>query len=85
MRLKDRAGEEFICLPAYGCRTELFNAHPLWLADRREDYSKLGLNAVRLIFTTESPAECARVASCYLYGGSPPEKFTRGLYYRGVE
>lgn len=85
MRLKDRAGEEFICLPAYGCRTELFNAHPMWLADRREDYSKLGLNTVRLIFTTESPAECARVASCYLYGGDPPEKFTRGLYYRGVE
>lgn len=85
MRLRDRAGEEFLCLPAYGCRTELFNAHPLWLADRREDYSKLGLNAVRLCFTTESPSECAHVASAYLYGGKPPEKFTRGLYYRGVE
>ncbi|MEA4824851.1 MAG: U32 family peptidase [Clostridiaceae bacterium] len=83
--LRDRTGEEFLLLPAYGCRTELFNGVPLWLADRREDYAKLGLGAARLVFTTETPAECVRVAECYLHGGEPPERFTRGLYYRGVE
>ncbi len=83
--LRDRTGEEFLLLPAYGCRTALYNGVPLWLADRREDYAGLGLRTVRLEFTTESPAECVRVAGCYLNGGGPPQRFTRGLYYRGVE
>ncbi|MCI6908867.1 MAG: U32 family peptidase [Clostridiales bacterium] len=83
--LRDRTGEEFLLLPAYGCRTELYNAVPLWLADRREDWARLGLWGARLVFTTEAPDECARVAACYLHGGEPPARFTRGLYYRGVE
>ena len=60
-------------------------AKRLWLADRREDWARLGLWGARLVFTTEAPAECARVAECYLHGGEPPARFTRGLYYRGVE
>ena len=47
--------------------------------------TELGLNAVRLAFTTESPEACARIAESYLHGGEPPAQFTRGLYYRGVE
>ena len=84
-RLRDRTGGEFLLLREWGCRTALYNGVPLWLADRREDWAKLGLNAVRLAFTTESPEACARIAESYLHGGEPPAQFTRGLYYRGVE
>ena len=83
--LRDRTGEEFLLLRAYGCRTALYNGEPLWLADRREDWAKLGLWAGRLVFTTETPEACARITEAYLHGGRPPERFTRGLYYRGVE
>ena len=85
LRLRDRAGGEFLLLGDWGCRTALYNGPPLWLADRREDWAKLGLYAARLAFTTENPEDCARIAEQYLHGGEPPAQFTRGLYYRGVE
>ena len=83
--ITDRTGQSFLLLSAYGCRTELHNGIPLWLADRREDYSRLGLNTVRLQFTVETPEECTQVADAYIRGTPYTGEFTRGLYYRGVE
>ena len=61
------------------------NCRTLYLADRPE-YRRLGLHYARLRFTTETGPVCGRVLDQYLRGeDSPPEHFTRGLFYRGVE
>ncbi len=82
--LRDRTGAAFPLLPAYGCRTEIQNDRPLWLADL-PDYRRLGLQYARLRFTTETPEECVRVFRDYLEGRPAQGPFTRGLYKRGVE
>ena len=83
--LGDRKGEHFPVEPAWSCRNELFNAKPLWLADKT-DWRTAGAAYARLAFLRECPGECARVFRAYREGaGEPPRAFTRGLYYRGVE
>ena len=84
--LTDRKGARFPVVRAYGCRNEILNSLPLWLADKQEDVRRAGAWAQRLVFTLESPAECVRIARCYrgLERWTPAE-YTRGLYYRGVE
>ncbi|MBR6747652.1 MAG: U32 family peptidase [Clostridia bacterium] len=84
-RFTDRTRREFLLMPAFGCRTALFNAVPLWLADRRDDYESIGLTYARLSFTSESPAECVRILKAYRLGDEASGQFTRGLYVRGVE
>jgi len=84
--LVDRKGERFPVVQAPGCRNEILNAKTLFLGDKAADYSRLGLHAARLMFTTESAEECVRVADRYLGKGSyTPREHTRGLYYRDVE
>ncbi|MBQ9392801.1 MAG: U32 family peptidase [Oscillospiraceae bacterium] len=83
--LTDRTGACFPTLCAYGCRCEIQNSLPLYLADK-PDYRACGLTYARLRFTTETAAECLSVLR--LYQGAPgeaPAAFTRGLFYRGVE
>ena len=84
--LTDRKGARFPVVRAYGCRNEILNSLPLWLADKQQDVRRTGAWAQRLAFTLESPAECVRIARCYrgLERWTPAE-YTRGLYYRGVE
>ncbi|MCQ2443740.1 MAG: U32 family peptidase [Oscillospiraceae bacterium] len=84
--LTDRKNTRFPVVHAYGCRNEILNAVPLWLADKPEFWQRSGLEAVRLSFTTESAKECARVLRAYRDGSAePPKDFTRGLYFREVE
>nr|WP_326127294.1 DUF3656 domain-containing protein [uncultured Oscillibacter sp.] len=82
--LRDRTGAAFPLLPAFGCRTEIQNDRPLWLADL-PDWRRLGLRYARLRFTTESPEACVQVFRDYLEGRPAQGPFTRGLYKRGVE
>ncbi len=87
MRLIDRKGEEFRVMRDPGtCRNVILNGKKLYLLDKQRDLRKLGLWAVRLMFTTENPGEVNSVLSAYKYG-SPfdPGSGTRGLYWRGVE
>ena len=80
--LTDRRKESFPLLPEFGCRNTLIGNRPLCI---REDFARLGVQTARLLFTTESPEECARIARAFI-GGAPLEgEFTRGLYKRGVE
>ena len=82
----DRKKARFPVLRAYGCRNEILNGVPLWLADRREELSRLGAWGLRLNFTLETPEECVAVLDAYLgRDGYQPEQYTRGLYYRDVE
>jgi len=86
-KLTDKTGAEFpIIKDGDSCRNVLLNGRKLNWLDRQEDLAKLGLWAIRLYFTTESPKEVDRVLGDYLN----PEPFdpgasTRGLYLRGVE
>ncbi len=85
-QLTDRMGSVFPVVHEYGCRNVIYNAHKLFLADRKEDYLNAGLWGVRLMFTTESPHECVEVAKSYAgLSEYRPNGMTRGLYYRGVE
>jgi putative protease len=84
--LVDRTGARFLVRRAYGCRNEIWNAHPLYLGDKIEEDRQMGLAYLRLIFTDESPAHRLALVEDYLGGPSAqPETFTRGLYYKGVK
>ena len=80
--LTDRRGERFALLPEYGCRNTLLNGRALCL---REDFARLGVQTARLLFTTETPEECARIARAFLEDTPLAGEFTKGLYKRGVE
>ena len=84
--LSDKMGAVFPVMREFGCRNVIYNTHKLFLADKMDELSGIGLWALRLCFTGESARECALVTKSYLgqikYS---PNGLTRGLYYRGVE
>ncbi len=85
-QITDRTGARFPVVKAPGCRNEILNSKKIFLADKAADYSRLGLWAGRLQFTTENALECAQVLERYLGKGPyEPNDYTRGLYYRDVE
>ena len=82
----DKTGRSFPILRENYCRSTLYNAEKLWLADKMDELRELGLRWLRLNFTTENPKEIEAVIQAYQRGeGSIPERATRGLYYRGVQ
>ncbi len=84
--LSDRMGSVFPVVSEPGERTVIYNAHKLYLADKKEDLYAAGLWGFRLLFSTESGRECVEVARGHLgYSDYRPNVLTRGLYYRGVE
>lgn len=84
--LIDKTGRSFPLHRENYCRTTIYNAEPLYLADKLSDISDLGLRWLRFCFTTETTAECEAVIRAYTGGTSAkPERMTRGLYYRGVQ
>lgn len=84
--LTDRTGARFPVVKAPGCRNEILNSKKLFLADKQEDYRRLGVWAARLQFTTENAVECVQAAERYFGKGNwSPADYTRGLYYREVE
>lgn len=86
-KLTDKTGAEFpIIKDGDKCRSILLNGKKLNWLDRQKDLGKLGLWAVRLYFTTESPREVDNVLQSYLNPTSfDPGACTRGLYLRGLE
>ena len=82
----DKTGRSFPILREDHCRSTLYNAEKLWLADKMEELEGLGLRWLRLNFTTENSKEIESVIKAYQSGeGSMPDRATRGLYYRGVQ
>lgn len=61
---------------------QVLNADVLYLADRLREIA--AFDFLSLLFTQESPQECADILTEYREGGIPTGDFTRGLYYRGV-
>ena len=85
-QLSDRMGSVFPVIRDFGDRTVIYNAHKLYLADKKEDLYATGAWGLRLLFTNESGRECVEVAKGHLgLSDYRPNVLTRGLYYRGVE
>ena len=79
--ITDRKGTVF----PVQCRknhSELLNSVPVWLADRLSELK--ALDFLTLYFTDETAAQAEKIINAYTCGGNAPEKYTRGLYYRGV-
>lgn len=85
--LTDRTGAVFPLVQEYPHRNVLLNSQKLFLADKAQEYSNLGLWGARLMFTTENSRECAAVMERYAGKNLTyaPNVYTRGLYRRGVE
>ena len=85
-QLSDRMGSVFPVVKEFGCRNVIYNAHKLYLADKKDDLYSAGLWGLRMLFTTESARECVEVAKGYMgLTDYKPNVLTRGLYYRGVD
>ena len=85
-KLVDRRGFELpvVCLPRH--RNMILNPDILYLADKKEELSLIGISRLRLLFTLENADQVVSVCKEYLNGAkTTPDKFTRGLYFRGVE
>ena len=86
-KLTDKTGAEFpIIKDGDSCRSVLLNGKKLSWLDRQDDLAKLGLWAVRLLFTTENSREVDRILSDYMNPAPfDPGACTRGLYLRGLD
>lgn len=85
-QMADRMGSVFPVVKEFGCRNVIYNAHKLYMADRKEDLYAAELWGLRLMFTTENDRECVEVAKGHLgLSAYKPNVLTRGLYYRGVD
>ena len=84
--IMDKTGANFPVVKEFGCRNVVLNSKKLYMADKLDELSGIGLWGLRLAFTTENAKECAAVYKSYLgLGDYEHGNFTRGLYYRGVE
>jgi putative protease len=64
--LLDRKGMVFpIQTNKYTCRAEILNSQPIFLADSMDDILASGTNAMRLLFTIESPEKCEKITNLY--------------------
>lgn len=85
-QLRDRRGAMFPVVKVFGCRNQVLNSEKIFLADKAEHYSSIGLWAQRLCFTTENAKECVLITERYMgLGNYEIQSRTTGLYYRGVE
>ena len=80
--LTDRKGYKFQvkCSP-YPC-VEILNPHPVYLADRLDE---IKTDFVHFYFTDESTDTVEKIIKSYNQHAPTSEKYTRGLYYRGVQ
>lgn len=84
--MRDKTGRSFPILKESGCRNTIYNSEVLFWADKQEQYKNIGITYARLNFSTETARECVNVIEAYINdSGYIPDKFTRGLYQRGVE
>ena len=85
-QLTDRTGSVFPVAQEFGGRSVIYNAHKLYLADKKQELYSAGFWGLRLLFSNESGRECVEVAKGYLgLSDYRPNVLTRGLYFRGVE
>lgn len=80
--LTDRKGFEFrVLCSSYPC-VELLNPVPLYLGDRQHE---IKVDFIHFYFTTETKAEVEQIIEAFEKGKAFDGKYTRGLYYKGVQ
>lgn len=79
-KITDRTGREFP-IACRGDHVEILNSDMLVMSDRLGEVSA---DFLSLRFFDESPEAAANVINDYLRGVNSLEKYTRGLYYRGI-
>lgn len=85
-QLADRMGSIFPVVKEFGCRNVIYNAHKLYLADKKEDLYSAGLWGLRLCSPPRAPESASRWPRGHLgLSDYKPNVLTRGLYYRGVD
>lgn len=83
--LRDRKGMDLPVLPEPGrCISTIYNANPLYMADRMHELTGLGLAYGRLLFTVETPEEITKILQEYRTAAKRDGGYTRGHFYRGV-
>lgn len=81
--IRDRKGIDFPVTCGQGVGTEILNSVPLMLSDRKHEMKGIDFEVIR--YSIEDSKEKASMLEQYRQGVVPKEKYTRGLYYRGVE
>ena len=88
--LLDRKGEAFPVRPTK-CGNVIYNAKPVYMADRLGEVQELGVDSLRMCFTDEGYEKVCRLIQEYKAGIAgeavkPPKgDFTRGHFYRGMQ
>ena len=83
--MSDSFGHVYPVVRDFGCRNIVYDDKKIFLADRPELYTGADLWAGRLLFTTESPRECVRVAMRYRDRNNYlPNNISFGLYLKGA-
>ena len=73
---------EFPVRCAFGY-SEILNSRPIYMADRLREIPSADFWFFN--FTTETREEARDIINSYKTENKPAGKFTRGLFYRGVE
>ena len=80
-KLTDRKGFDFSVLCSkYPC-VEILNSLPLYMGDRQNE---INADFLHFYFTTETKSQVEKIISSFESSTPLDEKYTRGLYYRGV-
>ncbi len=80
--LTDRKGFKFqVICSEYPC-VEIINPIPLYLGDRQDEVK---VDFIHFYFTDESADEVGKIIDAFKRGKEIEGKYTRGLYYRGVQ
>lgn len=80
-KLTDRKGFDFSVLCSkYPC-VEILNSTVLYMGDRQNE---INADFLHFYFTTETKSQVEKIISSFESGAPLDEKYTRGLYYRGV-
>lgn len=80
--LTDRKGYKFsVKCSQYPC-VEILNPLPLYLGDRMNE---IKTDFIHFYFTDEKKDEIEQIINLYKNQAKFPDKYTRGLYYRGVQ
>lgn len=77
--LTDRMQKKFPIMCSQGY-CEVLNSTPIFLADRLDEIKDI--DYLLIYFTDETKEECSVITDKYINGGSAPNEFTRGLYYK---
>ncbi len=71
--LKDRTGAAFPLVGMRDCTNTLYNAVPIYMADRKDTLSSLHAHSWHFVFSTETKEEVRAVIHAYKNGETPPD------------